>query len=238
LFEPLDGHRSSKTRKPFARQARASVPESKQQEGFMLDGRSKIRFSRRMLAVAAASGAVAFGGIASATIATASPAAPAAHKFSFSLTVAKDTKSCLPHASGRVTIVPTGVADTMTVSVSHVPGPANYALFDLQKPTKPFGVATFLTYLHAARNGQGTATVAGIFDSRTFSLSLGAFAPTREYHLGLWFTDPKLPFDLGCEKGATKPIVTPFDGTYNAGILVLGTAQFPANRGPLSHVHL
>jgi hypothetical protein len=207
----------------------------------MLDGRSKIRFSRRMLAVAAASGAVAAGGIASATIATASPAVPAAHRFSFNLTVAKDAKSCLPHASGQVTIVPTGVADTMTVSVSHVPGPANYAVFDLQKPVKPFGVATFLTYLHAARNGRGTATVTGIFDSRTFSLSLGGtttFAPTREYHLGLWFTDPKLPFQLGCEKGATKPVVTPFDGTNNAGILVLGTAQFPANRGPLSHVHL
>jgi hypothetical protein len=205
----------------------------------VLDDRSSIRFWRRVLAVTAASGAVAAVGVAFATMATASPATSAAKKFSFNLTFAADAKSCLPHASGRVKIVPTGVADQMTVSVSGVPGPANYAVFDLQTPTKPFGVSTFLTYLHAGRNGRGTATVEGIFDSRTFSLSLGGtttFASTREYHLGLWFTDPNLPFKLGCEPGATKPIVTPFDGTHNAGILVLGTAQFPVNRGPLSHV--
>jgi hypothetical protein len=205
----------------------------------VLPGRSSIRFGRRALAVTAAAGAAGAIGIAFATMATASPTTSAAKPFSFKLTVAADAKSCLPHASGHVKIVPTGVADQMTVSVSGVPGPANYAVFDLQTPTKPFGVSTFLTYLHAARNGRGSATVEGIFDSRTFSLSPGGtttFAPTREYHLGLWFTDPKLPFKLGCEPGATKPIVTPFDGTNNAGILVLGTAQFPVNHGPLSHV--
>ena len=56
------------------------------------------------------------------------------------------------------------------------------------------------------------------------------------FHLGIWFNNPKTPFKLGCEPGATKPVVTPFNGTHNAGILVLGTAQFPANAGPLSHV--
>jgi hypothetical protein len=44
------------------------------------------------------------------------------------------------------------------------------------------------------------------------------------------------PFNLGCEPGATAPIVTPFNGNQHAGIQVLNTAQFPVDAGPLSHV--
>ena len=63
------------------------------------------------------------------------------------------------------------------------------------------------------------------------------FAPTHQYHLGLWFNDPSLPFKLGCEPGAPAPVVTPFNGEQQAGIQALNTAEFPVNAGPLSRVH-
>ena len=85
-------------------------------------------------------------------------------------------------------------------------------------------------------------TVRGVFDVETFSVSPGGsttFGPTHQYHLGLWFNDPNLPFKLGCEPNGPndKPIVTPFNGEQHAGIQVLNTAEFPDNAGPLSHVH-
>lgn len=49
--------------------------------------------------------------------------------------------------------------------------------------------------------------------------------------------DPKVPFNLSCEPGATSPVVTPFNGKQHAGIQVVNTAQFPADAGPLSNVH-
>ncbi|MGH3408909.1 MAG: hypothetical protein ACRDRJ_41400 [Streptosporangiaceae bacterium] len=56
------------------------------------------------------------------------------------------------------------------------------------------GVSTFLTYISVGRGGRGGTTVNGIFDSGTFSMSLGGsatFAPTHEYHLGIWFNNPQ-----------------------------------------------
>ena len=97
-----------------------------------------------------------------------------------------------------------------------------------------------LTDIQVNGKGSGSATVAGVFDVETFSVSPGGtttFAPTHQYHLGAWFDDPKVPFNLGCEPGATSPIVTPFNGKQHAGIQVVNTAQFPADAGPLSNVH-
>ena len=82
--------------------------------------------------------------------------------------------------------------------------------------------------------------VRGILDPKTFSVSPGGptttFAPTNQYHLGLWFSDPQAPLSLGCEPGAKAPIVTPFNGVHHAGILALNTSNFPDNAGPLSKV--
>jgi hypothetical protein len=90
--------------------------------------------------------------------------------------------------------------------------------------------------------------VRGVFSNETFSVSpdtvttngregtpqTGAtFSAVNQYHLGLWFNDPQVPFNLGCEPGATAPIVTPFNGEQNAGIQVLNTSTFPDNAGPL-----
>ena len=83
-------------------------------------------------------------------------------------------------------------------------------------------------------------SVRGIFNKETFSVSAGGptvtFGATHQYHLGLWFNDPHVPFKLGCEPGASSPIITPFHGEQHAGIQVLDTANFPDNAGPLSQV--
>jgi hypothetical protein len=138
------------------------------------------------------------------------------------------------------TIVPGSLNDIMTVSVSGLPANSDFDLFVIQLPNKPFGVSWYQTDIQTNFFGSGSATVRGVFDVETFSVSprgTTTFSPTHQYHLGLWFNDPNQPFALGCEPGHTSPIVTPFNGQQHAGIQVLNTAGFPVNAGPLSHVH-
>jgi hypothetical protein len=203
----------------------------------MMRSHLPIHLSRRVLAVTAATGVVAAMGLTVAAVAT---AAPASRTFSFALKPSAGITACLPHAGGRVTITTGSLNDKMTISVHGMPRRTGFDLFVIQVPTKPFGVSWYQTDVNVGRLGTGTATVRGIFDAETFSVSPGGtttFSPTHQYHLGLWFNNPKVPFRLGCEPGATVPVVTPFNGRQHAGIQVLNTAQFPANRGPLSHVH-
>jgi hypothetical protein len=128
----------------------------------------------------------------------------------------------------------------MKVTISGMPANTGFDLLVIQTPNKPFGVAWYQTDIHAGSNGSGSATVRGVFGVETFSVSAGGtvtFPPTHQYHLGLWFNKPNVPFNLGCEPGATSPIVTPFNGQQHAGIQVLNTANFPDNAGPLSQFH-
>jgi len=165
----------------------------------------------------------------------------AASSFSFALKPSSAAISaCLPNAGGHVTITPGALNDTMTVNLHGMPANAGFDLFVIQQPTAPFGISWYQSDIQANSNGFGSATVKGIFDAETFSVSLGGtttFSPTHQYHLGVWFNDPNVPFNLGCEPGAITPTVTPFNGEQNAGIQVVNTAQFPVNAGPLSHVH-
>jgi hypothetical protein len=162
---------------------------------------------------------------------------------SFSFTLVPSSAAitaCLPKASGHVTITSGSLNDTMTVTVQGMPANREFDLFVIQQPTAPFGISWYQTDVHANGSGTGSATVVGVFDKETFSVSPGGtttFAPTHQYHLGLWFNNPQVPFNLGCEPGATAPVVTPFNGNQHAGIQVLNTAQFPVAAGPLSHVH-
>jgi hypothetical protein len=199
-----------------------------------------ISLSRRVLAVSAATGVVAIAGITAAAVAIAAPTAQASHKFSFALTRSAGISACLPHARGRVTITRGDLNDKMHISLHGMPRRASFDLFVIQVPNKPFGVSWYQTDVNVGRHGNGTATVRGVFDSETFSVSPGGtttFGPTHQYHLGLWFNNPKVPFRLGCEPGAAAPIVTPFNGRQHAGIQVLNTGTFPDNKGPLAHVH-
>ena len=206
----------------------------------MIRSHFPIHFSRRMLAVTTATGVVAAAGVTAMAVAIAAPAAGASNKFSFSLKRSAGISSCLPHARGRVTITPGSLNDKMRITLHGMPPRTSFDLFVIQQPTKPFGVSWYQTDVNVGRHGSGSATVRGVFDSETFSVSPGGsttFAPTHQYHLGLWFNNPKVPFRLGCEKGMSTPVVTPFNGRQHAGIQVLNTAQFPVNKGPLSRVH-
>jgi hypothetical protein len=192
----------------------------------------------------AATGAVAAAvGLAAGLSAPASAGTKAATASSFSFGLVPSSTAitaCLPHASGHVTITPGKLNDTMKVTLSGMPPNAGFDLFVIQQPAAPFGVAWYQTDVQANAYGTGSATVKGVFDVETFSVSLGGtttLSPTHQYHLGVWFNDPTVPFKLGCEPGATSPIVTPFNGEQHAGIQVVNTSEFPVNAGPLSHVH-
>jgi hypothetical protein len=192
------------------------------------------------VAAAALAGALAM----SVTPASAAPRTAASddHSFSFKLVPSPGIKACLPHAGGNVTITPGKQNDTMKVWIHGMPKNAEFDLFVIEEPNKPFGISWYQTDVNAGRDGKGSATVKGIFDRETFSVSPAlsptvSFAPTHQFHLGLWFNNPNTPFKLGCEPGATVPAITPFNGEQHAGIQALNTAQFPVNAGPLSHVH-
>jgi len=174
------------------------------------------------------------------TLATATGATATDSSFSFALQPSSAAISaCLPNASGHATITTGALNDVMTVTITGMPAGTGFDLFVIQQPGAPFGVSWYQSDIHANSSGTGSATVRGVFDKETFSVSPGGtttFAPTHQFHLGVWFNSPKVPFNLGCEPGATSPIVTPFNGIQHAGIQVLNTAQFPVNAGPLSHV--
>jgi len=205
-----------------------------------------VKHLRRRAVTWAAAGAAAVAA-ASALSLTAASAAPVTSAstsgpFTFALVPSPGIASCLPHAHGVVTIIPGSQNDLMNVTITGMPRNAEFDLFVIQQPNKPFGVSWYQTDVNANGAGVGFASVRGIFDRETFSVSPGGtttFAPTHQFHLGLWFNDPQLPFKLGCEPNGpgTQAIVTPFNGEQHAGIQVLNTAEFPDNAGPLSHVH-
>jgi hypothetical protein len=202
------------------------------------------RFARRTIVALAACAAVAAGlatyGLSAAGAATKAPTASAAKTFTFALKASPGIANCLPYARGQAWITPGSLNDVMKVKLWGMPAHSQFDLFVIQFPNKPFGVSWYQSDVNVGADGTGTATVQGIFDRETFSVSPGGtttFKPTHQFHLGVWFNDPKLPFKLGCEPGKTAPVVTPFNGEQHAGIQVVNTAQFPVNAGPLSRVH-
>jgi hypothetical protein len=201
--------------------------------------RRAVLWSTAGLAAAAVASALSLTAASAAPVTSAQGSGP----FTFRLVPSTGIKSCLPHAGGLVTIVPGAQNDTMHVSISGMPRNSEFDLFVIEQPNKPFGVSWYQTDVNADSHGFGQATVRGIFDAETFSVSPAGsatpFAPTHQYHLGLWFNDPNLPFRLGCEPNGpgTQAVVTPFNGEQHAGIQVLNTAQFPVAAGPLSRVH-
>lgn len=170
----------------------------------------------------------------------ATAAHPASSTFTFSMVPSSSNISaCLPQATATVKVTTGSLNDTMVVSVSGLAKSTGYDLFIIQTPGSPFGISWYQSDVNTNSSGAGSATVKGIFNVETFSVSPGGtttFSPTHQYHLGLWFNSPKVPFNLGCEPGATSPIITPFNGQQHAGIQVLNTSNFPVNAGPLSQI--
>jgi hypothetical protein len=206
-------------------------------------GRHTVTRMALGLGAVAAAGTLALSlGLTAASAAPTAAALPASDggAFTFALVPSPGIHACLPHLRGSVTIIPGSENDLMQVSISGAPRNGEFDLFVIQQPLKPFGVSWYQTDVNADGHGNGQATVRGIFNVETFSVSPGGtttFPPTHQYHLGLWFNDPNVPFQLGCEPGAAAPIVTPFNGEQHAGIQALNTSEFPVNAGPLSHVN-
>jgi hypothetical protein len=171
--------------------------------------------------------------------------------FEFTMVPTSDAiRKCLPNATAEVTIKDAKVNQIMKVKAEGLAPNTEYDLFVIQVPHAPFGVAWYQSDLETNKSGKGSATVQGIFSIETFSISQAAlttngrentpqtgatFGAVNQYHLGLWFNDPQVPFDLGCEPGAEMPTVTPFNGEQHAGIQVLNTSNFADNDGPLRH---
>jgi hypothetical protein len=204
-------------------------------------GRRSFRYlGAATVAAAGVTLAVSLSLTAASAAPVTTPAAGTSHgSFTFALVPSPGIKACLPHAGGFATITPGSQNDLMQVTIFGMPRNAEFDLFVIQQPLKPFGVSWYQTDVNANSHGVGQASVRGVFDVETFSVSPGGtttFAPTHQYHLGLWFNDPKVPFNLGCEPGAPAPVVTPFNGEQHAGIQVINTAEFPVNAGPLSRV--
>lgn len=170
--------------------------------------------------------------------------AQAQHKNAFTFPLVPTNaaiKGCLPRAQGKATIERGNLNDELTLHVDHLAPNTGYDLFVIEIPHAPFGIAWYQSDLETNHEGEGDVSVRGIFNVETFSVSqpkspTTTFSPTHQYHLGLWFNDPNVPFKLGCEPGATTPTITPFNGEQHAGIQVLNTSTFPDNAGPLSHV--
>lgn len=156
--------------------------------------------------------------------------ARAGDSFSFTMVKSGGAVSCLKAtAHGRVTISDLGPVQNMHVEVFSLPPNTSFTLFVINTPTAPFVPAWYQGDLTTNANGNGVLDVTGIFDHETFVLDPGIPAvPVQLDHLGIWFADPADAANAGC-----PDTPTPFDGDHNAGIQVLNTSNFAADKGPL-----
>ena len=159
---------------------------------------------------------------------------------------------CLPQAAGSVTITSIGPIQNMHVEVTGLPPKTGFDFFVIQVPKAPFGMAWYQGDIRTDQNGVGVGDFTGVFSDETFAVAQGAAPapaifkhgpfpdattnpvtqPLQMYHLGLWFDSPTAAANAGCAS-----TVTPFNGTHNAGIQVLNTANFPDTAGPLLHLN-
>jgi hypothetical protein len=178
---------------------------------------------------------------------TAAAVAEKKEKLEFDMVVSADAATCLPRATGHVTIEAEGENQRMRVDVEGLAPHTTYTLFVLQVPTTPFAMSWYQGDITTNHEGQGHKTFLGIFSSETFAFapavrtapqthpgidaaSNPTTAPIHMYHLGMWFSDPNDAAAVGCG-GALKT----FDGDHVAGIQVLNTsnAGTEAADGPL-----
>jgi hypothetical protein len=194
-----------------------------------------------------AAAAVTLG--AALILSAASGGARAADNTSFGLRVSAGAKTCLKdEARGRVTLNSLGSVETMHVEISGMPADTEFDVFLIQVPEAPFGLSWYQGDIVTDEKGVGVADFVGRFSRETFIVAPGvavaplvfkngpfpdaaknpATGPVQIYHVGIWFGSPAAARKAGC--AAT---VTPFNGTHNAGIQALNTAQFAPTSGPL-----
>jgi len=170
--------------------------------------------------------------------------------FEFPMVVSAGAKTCIPNASGRVTIHSIGPVEIMHVLVTGLPPKTEFDLFVIQVPKAPFGMSWYLGDMEIDKHGNGHATFIGRFSIETFMVAPGSAPapvvftgpfpdassnpptnPIQMYHLGLWFDSPADAKKAGC-----PATVTPFNGDHDAGIQALNTSNFPDASGPLRNV--
>ena len=136
--------------------------------------------------------------------------------------------TCLPSvARGRVTLSDLGSVQNLHLEVSGLTPKTEFTVFITQHGSRPFGFSWYQGDVVTNASGNGVADFTGIFSEETFLLSDSNTAIPMS-HIGIWFADAGDAAKAGC-----SAIVTPFDGDHQAGILVLSTANFPDDKGPL-----
>ena len=157
---------------------------------------------------------------------------------------------CLPNAKAKVKIESDGSVEHMRVRVEGLPPNTDFDFFVIQVPNPPFGLSWYQGDIETDGSGRGSQRFIGRFNIETFIVAPNvapapivfnnafpdvgqnpATFPVHQYHLGLWFNDPKDAVKAGC-----PGTVTPFNGEHNAGIQVLNTSNFPDLQGPLFHL--
>ena len=170
--------------------------------------------------------------------------AAAGDSITFNLKVSAGAATCLPNASGRVTISDLGPVQNMHVEVFNLPPKTEFATFLLQVPKSPFGLTWYQGDIVTNVDGRGVGDFSGIFSKETFIQAPGIAPappvfpdnatlnpPTRPiqiYHMGIWFADSTEAANANCPATGTD-----FDGDHQAGIQVLNTSNFPDGHGPL-----
>ena len=159
--------------------------------------------------------------------------AAAGDSTTFNMVKSAGAASCLKAtARGQVTISDVGSVQNMHIQVFGLPPNTEFALFVINTPTAPFTPAWYQGDITTNASGKGVVDVTGIFSDETFILNPGTPAvPTQLAHLGIWFADPVAASNAGC-----PDTTTPFDGDHNAGIQVLNTSNFAADKGPLFRI--
>ena len=88
-------------------------------------------------------------------LSTAAPAQPDNNIFQFPMVVSGGAASCLPRATGNVSIIPTGPVEQMTVAVSGLPPKTDFDFFVIQVPKAPFGMSWYQGDIETDANGNG-----------------------------------------------------------------------------------
>jgi hypothetical protein len=192
--------------------------------------------------------AVALAAVASLTGMVPRASAAEGDSITFNLRVSAGASTCLPTASGRVTVSDLGPVQNMHVEVFNLPPKTEFATFLLQVPKSPFGLAWYQGDIVTNAEGKGVGDFVGIFSKETFIQAPGvapapvvfpdnassnpATRPIQIYHMGIWFADATEAGNANCPSTATN-----FDGDHQAGIQVLNTGNFPDGHGPLLNLN-
>jgi hypothetical protein len=209
----------------------------------------KKNIARSLLSTIAAMAIALVLAMGFASIASQPVFAAAGKNLSFKLVPSPGVTSCLSYKLpyGQVTINDLGPVQNMHVEAFNLPGNAEFTLFVIQVPNKPFGLAWYQGDIETNSSGHGVLDVTGIFSGTTFTLAPGVAPapklfpddatsnpetpPVQINHLGIWFGDPAVAEAAGC-----PGTVTPFESNHHAGIQVLNTSNFGNTHGPLQNV--